>query len=350
MSTRQWIFSNPHRSAPAQELPENPAFETWADIMGAIVPSEGDFEYFVEEAYRLHSAVTSFGKDNIWIAHHAGEHNGRARNIVTQEWKETQQLEEEGAGRYGAVPGSAHSGLAHNFIDDYGMFETFKKNAGRVVGFGGFNDMGDDETSSMDEVIAKIVENGGKAGLLKRRRAKLPLIPINLENWEPGDSPTSIMSDEDVWSLINDEGLTNAYLVQERVTMKYEYRFFVVGGKLITGAGCLVEFSPLDNRGDAFDSRMRKTRFGAYDSDAPDAEGVSPIEDRDDILDTYKVFAQQVAAQMTEELPQANRYVLDVALGADNQPLIVEFNSESNAGFYACVPQLITDAIVQTEG
>ena len=82
----QWIVTNPRREPPKVALPSHPVFHTWEKYVREIIPGEGDYEYFVEEAFRLHSAVTSFGAENIWLSEHVGEHAGQAKNLVTGEW------------------------------------------------------------------------------------------------------------------------------------------------------------------------------------------------------------------------------------------------------------------------
>ena len=334
----QWIICNPRRNPPSAPLPTHPIFETWEKFIGEITPGEGDYEYFVEEAFRFHSAVTSFGEDNIWLWHITGDKAGQAQNLTTREWKNENELITSGASRYGALPGSVHSAWIHGLVDDYCLLETFKRNSGRVTGIGGFNDRSDD-TSSMEDPLVRIKESGAAKALLKRRHAKLPLLRMNLENWDAGKSIMSALDLDEGWGLINDEGVKDAYLVQEVIPMTYEYRFFVINGKLVTGAGCVEEFTPLDNAGEDFDPRMREHR--SY-------ECPSPVEVRPDILSRFMEFAALVVSEMSVERPDIGRYVLDVAMGKNDEPVIVEFNSESNAGFFACRPNLVTDAIAES--
>ena len=333
----QWIVSNPRRTPPSEPLPSHPAFETWEQFIGDIVPGDGDYEYFVEEAFRLHSAVTSFGPENIWLSHFYGEKTGQAQNLSTEEWKDVDELELSGAAHYGAIPGNAHSPWNRNSVDDYCVLETFKKNSGRITGVGGFNDLPDD-SSSMANTLTLIKESGATQALLKRRHAKLPLLSANLEDWNVGDSVISTLDPDSGWGLINDEGVKDTYLVQEVIPMRYEYRMFVINGKIVTGAGCVEELTPLDNEGEAFDSRMREER--SY-------ECPSPVENRPDLLSRFLEFAEQVVAEMTMERPKFDRYVLDVALGKNDEPVIVEFNSESNSGFFACCPLRVTEALAE---
>lgn len=334
----QWIVCNPDRTPPSTPLPKHPAFDTWERyIAGYLRRGDGDFEYFVEEAFRLHSAVTSFGEGNIWLWHVVGTQAGQAQNLATNQWKPVDELVKAGASRYGALPGNSHMPWTTNGVDDYCVLETFKKNSGRVTGIGGFNDL-TDESSSMEETLKLIKEAGATNALLKRRHAKLPLLPMNLESWTAGDSVMSALDPESGWGLINDEGVKDAYLVQEVIPMTYEYRFFVINGHAVTGAGCVEEFTPLDNKGEDFDSRMREHR--SY-------ECPSPVESRPDILAKYDGFVQRVIAEMLLERPDLNRYVLDVALGKNDEPVIVEFNSESNSGFFACRPVRVTAALAK---
>nr|WP_254788555.1 hypothetical protein [Arthrobacter sp. ok909] len=44
------------------------------------------------------------------------------------------------------------------------------------------------------------------------------------------------------------------------------------------------------------------------------------------------------------EVPELTDYVIDVALNADGEPLIVELNSLLNSGLYASRPELVTEA------
>jgi hypothetical protein len=334
----QWVICNPHRTPPNTKLPSHPIFDTWKRyVADDIVPGDGDYEYFVEEAFRLHSAVSSFGEENIWLWHLVGDKTGQAQNLATQKWIDVEELLASGAQRYGALPGAAHSGWMYSPVDDYCVLETFKKNAGRITGVGGFNDRSDD-TSSMEDTLIHIKEAEGTKALLKRRHAKLPLLPVSLESWETGKSVMSALDPEAGWGLINDEGVKDAYLVQEVIPMAYEYRFFVIDGVLVTGAGCVEEFTPLDNEGEDFDFRMREDR--SY-------ECPSPIEARPDILRRYIAFAKRVVGEMSAECPELDRYVLDVALGKNDEPVIVEFNSESNAGFFACRPIRVTNALAK---
>lgn len=118
--------------------------------------------------------------------------------------------------------------------------------------------------------------------------------------------------------------------------MRYEYRTFIIGQKPVTGAGCFDDFSPLDNEGLAFDTRVREYRF----ADVP-----GPLESRPDIVKTLVDFAWKVADELTAEMPYLDRYVIDTALDENGCPLVIELNGESNAGFYACRPELITEAL-----
>lgn len=331
---QQWVFANPHRSAPKRVLPDHEAFSTWEKYIGPIVASFGDYEYFVEEAFRLHGAVTAFGEENVWLADYAGEFQDTARNLATGERLSTEALLKDGARQYGARPGVAHGGaIFHSIVDDYGSFGSFRKNAGREISFGGFDTQGDDEINA---ILTRMHRNGVQAAMLKRRWRKNPLIHVDLSEWHDGASVLDFVDEDSKWALINDSELAEAYLVQEFIPMRYEYRTFIIGQKPVTGAGCFDDFSPLDNDGDAFDSRVREYRF----ADTP-----GPLVSRPDIVELLTGFAGRVAKELTAEMPYLDRYVIDTALDGNGDPVVIELNAESNAGFYACQPWLITQAL-----
>jgi hypothetical protein len=56
-------------------------------------------------------------------------------------------------------------------------------------------------------------------------------------------------------------------------------------------------------------------------------------------------FARIVIGQLRDEAPELQNYTLDVAVGADSRPMVVELNSTLNSGFYASSPRLVTDVL-----
>ncbi len=59
------------------------------------------------------------------------------------------------------------------------------------------------------------------------------------------------------------------------------------------------------------------------------------VEDRSDTVNSVGALVSLVWAEHSVEVPTLRQYVLDVALGADGEPLVVELNGLLNAGLYA---------------
>jgi len=329
---RQWLVNRPNCDAPAENLPNHPAFDDWRRYLGEITPGTGDYEHFVEEAFRLHASIRSFGADNVWIHHQWGEHRGSAFHVVTGEKRSAEELKLDGAGIYGAQPNTS---MSHQIMtdpaDDYAQLAAFQRNAGRYVEVGGFCS---ENEHDFERVFERMYDRGIRDVILKRRNRKYPLIEVDLRKWKSDGNVLHAVGDEDAsWALINDEGASSAYLVQERVTMRYEYRSFVIGNKLVTGAGCVGENTPLNNSGNAFDDTVQEFRSSSTPERLPE------------VRDALLAFSRKVAKEIAAEAPEIDAYTLDTALDEHDHPLVIELNGHLNAGFYASQPQCITDAL-----
>jgi hypothetical protein len=134
----------------------------------------------------------------------------------------------------------------------------------------------------------------------------------------------------------------NTLLVQERIPMDYEYRYFVINHELVAGAGCIDNNVPLDNEGhQQFHSAIEQDRY-------------RPGEDH---LDTWDKsihgkllsLARQIVALTRELEPDIHSYVIDVAINLDTgQPVMIERNEWQNAGLYATDTIRIPTAIQET--
>jgi hypothetical protein len=56
------------------------------------------------------------------------------------------------------------------------------------------------------------------------------------------------------------------------------------------------------------------------------------------------------ATELAADVPAMRDSVLDVALDHAGQPLVVELNGRSNAGFYASDPHALVAALTRAEG
>lgn len=173
-----------------------------------------------------------------------------------------------------------------------------------------------------------------KSGVRKSGVSVVPLSPTIRELRE-----TLMRDDVLCWATIPEAAPAAGFLVQEWIPMDYEYRFFVVDGELVTGAGCVEEFTPLDHdpRDGVFDPQMRKTRGNgiAADTDAPVRRCLGLVE-------RYREFLAPIAAT----LPCGQRtVVIDVALSS-GAPVIVEFNALPNSGLYSSDTDAVMRALV----
>jgi hypothetical protein len=305
----------------------------WSEHIGEVVDhGEGDVEDSYEEFARLDATVDAFGAENVWVPE--SRRRGFARNIVTGE--EVPDAFLSHLPRYGVQ----HSGDDHidenaveRLADRYFHLDAFTRNAGRRVIRSA---IWDDGRPGLYE-DAHSLRGTAKRVVVKTARTKLGLWTIDLPG-ETYDETKAAIFDELEWFAVSLGDRADAFIVQEWVPMLFEYRLFVVDGEVVTGAGCIEENTPLDNRG-RFDPAVRESRAG-----------VNAVVDRPDLVEQMVDFGRKVAAEVTEESPALNQYVLDVAIDADGQPLVIEMNSLLNSGLYASAPSLVTSAIAARSG
>lgn len=314
--------------------------DTWSRLVGPVPASggHGDTEDWVEMAYRLHAAVTAFEPGTLGVHIPAP---GPRLHAGADRWVDAttgDDLEAPGTTLpdVGIVMGH-HSVREHTdsgaLASDYMALRTFFARAGRRMELAGAYTH---DEHDVENVIARMRTRGVGRVYVKGRASKTLNAIV-----EEGDTLSDVLSAKDgaEWILIGLEGLRNTLLVQEWVPMRFEYRIFVVGHQPLTGAGAVVEHTPLDNDRDAFSPLVRERRADR----APDRGG--PVTDRPDVVARLVGFARTVAGELAAEVPDMRDYVLDVALGADDQPLVIELNPMSNAGYFACRPDLIFGAL-----
>lgn len=310
---------------------------------------DGDFEDWVEMAYRLHSTVTAFGAAHVRLRF-AG-----TRIATTPAGGPRLTLPTSGPIRHpdryvdaltgleaaGPLPELPDVGIvlgAHAAeyspssarASDYMTLRTFAAHAGRRVELA---DIATGDDRDAERVIERFRADGVGRIYAKMRESKILNVIV-----EDHATLQGSVGEDAVWTLIHHGGTQNSILIQEWIPMRFEYRIFVAGGLPVTGAGALVERTPLDNTGAPFDPFVREHRRDG----APDYGG-TPVE-RPDLAATYLKFAQRVTAELRAEDPTLSEYVLDVALDQHGAPLIVELNACENAGFFACQPHLFAAA------
>ena len=133
--------------------------------------------------------------------------------------------------------------------------------------------------------------------------------------------------------IVHYEGDRRLLLVQDAVHCGYEYRFFVVDGRIVTGAGCVVQHTPLDNT-EVFDPQMKTVRDSSE-------VGTYPA-----VRDQHLAFARTFVEEFSAEHGRRLDYCLDVALDDQGRTFVIELNPPLNCGRYASDVGVWMDAIV----
>lgn len=326
-----------------------------ADVLAtwrSLVPSHpddgnGDKEDFWEMAYRLHAAVHSGGEPvHISIA------NGASTivNPETLSWGARAISAEEAYSRassnpaqnalYGPLsrfsPGNAVPLPQERMATLYASLAPYRAHSGRRINLVSVGEGWEGENPGV--TVRQKLREYRAAGLTRAaiKSVASKRFPLTVFDIADGENPLPPHVEHSIgdWAM-QLLGLAEAFILQGYVDVQYEYRTFIVGGRPVTGAANIEEFTPLDSRGDAFDTRMRQHR-------ASRSEVVEEPERRE----RYIAFASQVAGEMTE-LGLVD-YVLDVATDGDtDEPFIVELNGLLNSGLFASNPQLVTEGLVR---
>lgn len=310
----------------------------WDRAVGPMAgDGSGDPEDWAENAARVHAAVTAFGIDRTWLTVF------EPGNVRTVRADGAHSPTPETAVVYGQWPSTHPFGFldATDPANHYHHLAAFHRAAGRETITCTIGDPDDEDLDRAAawptdvQAIEALHEAGVERALLKRVGAKLPLIEVDVTAARADIG--SVRYDPRI--LTHDLGRPGAFLLQERIPMRYEYRAFVSGHRPVTGAGCVEEYTPTQITGAEFDTRVREDRWAH-----------SPIERRGREVAEMVEFAFAVAADLKDERPEMADYVIDLAIAADGRPVVIELNGLLNAGLYATDPVLVTRALAARSG
>jgi hypothetical protein len=228
----------------------------------------------------------------------------------------------------------------------YGELETFRNNAGRRVKMA---DMPGEATGhTLPPVSDRYTYEPTKLGdamigfagcdiMIKQvyPAKTLPVLPFQLDTETSLEACEQLFQNEVGYHIARFEGDPAALLVQEKVTMTNETRFFVISGAVVTGAACIESNTPAQNP-----DNMLITDETEYLRNRGNIT-VSPLTSAQ-----LTHFAVQIATEIGIETPALRNYTLDVALNEDGVPLIIELNPADNAGLYAIDAKRLFQAIV----
>lgn len=323
----------PFPGIPAEwpEAKRSGAAEILVDVeraLGEPIPDadpRADIEDFWEDASRVSAAWRASGQ-NLEI---------KATGSESAPWS-TEEL----ARRLGPV-GRAEEG-GHHGTDRYIDHPIVREHGGRAMMLGSID--GKPGTCVLEWLAARHRGHGVKRGVVKAAATKNGIWSIEL------DSDPAVISQRLVevmdWSYMRLEGGTADVFAQDAIDLQWEYRLFVVDGVVVSGAGCVEEFTPLDRDHQLpFDSRVRRIRGHLHQGAA------SEIEDRPAIVRQLIEFGERVAAQ------HGGTFGLDVALDAGavslgnplGTPVVIEMNSISNSGLYASDPWAVAKVLVDAK-
>jgi len=135
------------------------------------------------------------------------------------------------------------------------------------------------------------------------------------------------------------EGEPDCMLVQEAIDMEYETRFFVIGGRVVSGSACVSEFTPA-MRDPA--NVVSDCTFATFERKPFSGDFVT----NQSMAMEMQIFAQDAARKIMDEVPALTSFVIDVAKGPDGF-CIIELNPADQAGLYANDCHAILRAIVE---
>ena len=302
-----------------------------------------DYEDWIEPICLLASAINSGYETRIL------KHDSITEPLVTIPGKPCPEI------LLGPIPTSQKSSIDNAgyvwprtndfFVERYAELKTFRIHAGRTIILA---DMPGEKCTDLspfgegryvyDHLGEAMLQFHEKPYFIKQvRPAKsLPLINMRIANGLTPNEAISEFVDRVEFHIARYEGERNALLLQEKIAMTHETRFFIVDHSVICGAACIEENTP------------RKNPFG--DKLPPIFEINRNGEDRvrsETVANCLMSAAQQIAQDIKNEEPRMRDYVLDLALDENDNPIIIECNPLSNSGLYALDTDRLVTAIVQ---
>jgi hypothetical protein len=211
---------------------------------------------------------------------------------------------------------------------DYAASPVFQRHAGRRAIYA--DATGESIEQALDAILGDRAEadvfvktvRKESSGIVRLARADGPLYSQFCEQWDGFE-----------WEVVRFEGHRRLLLVQEAIECRHEYRFFVVGGRLVTGAGCVELHTPLDGT-ETFDAKTEPVRNRSEVGSFPEV--------RDRHLAFAKAFVEEFAAEHGRDLD----YCLDVCLDGSGRTVVIELNPPLNCGRYASDVGAWMDAVV----
>lgn len=232
------------------------------------------------------------------------------------------------------------SGYEVASADKYMHNKGFWAHSNRAMEFAAYDDGegGVEPDENMRNVLAKWRDEGKTDVFIKVNGSKRGVARIDTEGLTDPQIDNKLMEIFE-WTLVEAAGRKDAFLLQEFSVMEHEYRVFVVDGKPVAGAGCIEEFTPLNNDGNAFDQQTRRHRIAEFCEK-------SAVTQSPDIVARYQAAAPAMAEAVCQGHPGLRTFVMDLCM-INDEVSIVEVNRARNCGLYAMNYGVVFDAIVE---
>lgn len=326
-----------------------PLEETLIDFVKTEIPfaneleDDGDYEEFYENYMRLYYVALNYPRENIVIRRGHIYINFDTKQTLTEE--ETTALYKEPHFIYG-MQREIEKDIEELKVSYYGDSPSYIKYANRHVKQVGFPEEYESEEEPLADkengliYIKELRNKGIHKFVIKDVRPKHGLYIIDLTNVPNTDEgfieyiKTYFEENYDDWGMFNLMNNRPSQLVQEFKQMKNEYRFFVINGELVSGAGCIEEHTPLAN------TKQFNTLVEEYRSK-------SEITDNPVLIERYLKLATEIVALTTETEPTVKSYSLDMCLYEDDTIGMIERNEYHNSGFYAQDINSIVKAVIK---
>lgn len=293
----------------------------------------GDYEDFYENFMRLYYVALNYKQEEITIHHNDNYYSYATKALLTKE-EITSILKQETTILYG-MKHEAERTEQDFLADAYCNSKAYHKYANRYAEVLGFPEDPEDEPTTFlpenENALTQIKNLRNKCihkFVLKDTRPKHGIYFINLTSVPNTDESlieymkTYFTENGNDWGMYYLLSGKPTYIVQEYKQMKYEYRFFIINGKLTSGAGCIEEHTPLANT-KQFNTLVEENRNN------------SPIEDNPNLIQRYITIAENITSLTNETEPQLKNYTIDLCLYEDDTIGMIERNSSSNSGLYA---------------
>lgn len=292
----------------------------------AIIAFDADVEDFWENTARAAAAIR------------AARALGRPFEIRDQDAEWNGDLLGQRLGPVAKIEESRHS------ADPLLMHPMLQAHGGRWMSMAGYTDEPGEFQAEHDvvQVVLSRARQGVPRVVIKLAARKSGVFTLDLHTeMTAEDVDRALHESVDGWELVRLAGRRDSILVQDWIEMTCEYRLFIVDGELISGAGCIEEFTPYSReRADVqFDTRVRDYRGHGIVADENSRVRADP-----ELVARYREVGEQLAREY------GGTIVIDVALdrGAD-RVVMVELNTLPNSGLYASDPDAVYLALAEAE-